>query len=88
MRSCSNIGDGGNREGLDFNYYDQPEWSAFREPSYGHGVIDFMNSTHARFTWHRNQDEYSEMADEYIFVRGDDSKCAHVAQHGKISTIG
>jgi hypothetical protein len=25
--------------------------SAFREPTYGHGIIDFINSTTALWTW-------------------------------------
>ena len=33
-----NIGDGGNREGLNDFLDPQPEWSAVREPSYGHGA--------------------------------------------------
>lgn len=68
-----NVGDGGNREGLDFDYYQQPDWSAFREPSYGSGFLDMMNSTHARFVWHRNQDGTAEVADEVELVR--DPEC-------------
>ncbi len=33
-----NIGDGGNREGLNDFLDPQPAWSAVREPSYGHGA--------------------------------------------------
>ena len=33
-----NIGDGGNREGLNDFLDPQPDWSAAREPSYGHGA--------------------------------------------------
>ncbi|KAH7624700.1 putative Purple acid phosphatase 22 [Nannochloris sp. 'desiccata'] len=69
-----NIGDGGNREGLDFDYYKpQPEWSAMRDPSYGHAVIDFVNSTTAVYQWHRNQDGVEEVADEFVLTR--DPKC-------------
>ncbi len=68
-----NIGDGGNREGLDFDYYKQPEWSAVRDPSYGHAVINFVNSTTAVYQWHRNQDGVDEVADEFVLAR--DPKC-------------
>jgi len=68
-----NIGDGGNREGLDFDYYSQPDWSAIRDPSYGHAVIDFVNSTTAVYEWHRNQDGVDEIADEFVLNR--DPKC-------------
>ncbi|KAF2314111.1 hypothetical protein GH714_022311 [Hevea brasiliensis] len=36
----------------------QPEWSAFRESSFGHGILEVVNSTYALWTWHRNQDIY------------------------------
>ncbi len=65
-----NIGDGGNREGLDFDYYNpQPEWSAIRDPSYGHAVLEFVNSTTAVYQWHRNQDGIDEVADEFVLTR-------------------
>jgi len=31
-------------------------WSAFREPSFGHGLMDFLNDTTAVWNWQRNQD--------------------------------
>lgn len=59
------IGDGGNREGL-ADVYDepQPEWSAYREASYGSGTLDLLNSTHALWRWHRNQDSQAVVSDE------------------------
>ncbi|CAI0379900.1 unnamed protein product [Linum tenue] len=52
------IGDGGNKEGLASKYIDpQPKWSAFREASFGHGEIQIVNSTHAFWSWHRNDDD-------------------------------
>ncbi|KAL3812379.1 hypothetical protein ACJIZ3_013647 [Penstemon smallii] len=38
----------------------QPEWSAYRESSFGHGILEVMNSTDALWTWHRNQDIYED----------------------------
>lgn len=38
----------------------QPEWSAFRESSFGHGILEVINSTYALWTWHRNQDSYKD----------------------------
>lgn len=38
----------------------QPEWSAFRESSFGHGILEVVNSTYALWTWHRNQDIYKD----------------------------
>ena len=30
-----------------FCYKEQPPWSAYREPSFGHGTLDIVNGTHA-----------------------------------------
>ena len=43
----------------------QPEYSAVREASFGHGIFDIVNRTHALFYWHRNQDGEAVMADSY-----------------------
>ncbi|KAG2242060.1 hypothetical protein Bca52824_096098, partial [Brassica carinata] len=59
------IGDGGNREGLARKYKDpSPEWSVFREASFGHGELQMVNSTHAHWTWHRNDDDEPTKSDE------------------------
>ncbi|KAG0478957.1 hypothetical protein HPP92_013676 [Vanilla planifolia] len=51
------IGDGGNREGLAFRYkFPKPEWSVFREASFGHGELNIVNATDAFWSWHRNDD--------------------------------
>ncbi|VAI31579.1 unnamed protein product [Triticum turgidum subsp. durum] len=54
----------------------QPEWSAFRESSFGHGILEVVNSTYALWTWHRNQDTYGEhsVGDQIYIVREPD-KC-------------
>ncbi|XP_058110449.1 purple acid phosphatase 2-like [Magnolia sinica] len=49
------IGDGGNIEGRANEFiYPQPNYSAYREASFGHGILDIKNRTHASFTWYRN----------------------------------
>ncbi|KAF2288751.1 hypothetical protein GH714_012234 [Hevea brasiliensis] len=59
------IGDGGNREGLARKYINpQPEWSVFREASFGHGELKLVNSTHAYWTWHRNDDDEPVRSDQ------------------------
>ncbi|URE13557.1 RNA-binding protein C23E6.01c [Musa troglodytarum] len=59
------IGDGGNREGLAQRYFHpKPEWSVFREASFGHGELKIVNSTHAIWSWHRNDDDESVKSDE------------------------
>lgn len=49
----------------------QPEWSAFRESSFGHGILEVINSTYALWTWHRNQDIFKDDAhgDQIYIVR-------------------
>ncbi|KAL7249289.1 hypothetical protein ACSBR1_011440 [Camellia fascicularis] len=59
------VGDGGNREGLASKYINpQPEWSVFREASFGHGELKIVNSTHAFWSWHRNDDDEPVRSDE------------------------
>ncbi|XP_040986275.1 purple acid phosphatase 18 [Juglans microcarpa x Juglans regia] len=59
------IGDGGNREGLAHRYVNpQPEWSVFREASFGHGELKIANSTHAFWSWHRNDDDEPVRSDQ------------------------
>ncbi|TYI27862.1 hypothetical protein ES332_A05G204800v1 [Gossypium tomentosum] len=58
------IGDGGNLEGLVKEMTEpQPNYSAYREASFGHGILEIKNRTHAYFGWHRNQDGYAVEAD-------------------------
>jgi len=33
-----------------FCWDEQPEWSAFRESSFGHGILEVLNSTNALWT--------------------------------------
>lgn len=36
-----------------FCFTAQPEWSAYREPTFGHGVLELHNATHATWEWQR-----------------------------------
>jgi len=59
------VGDGGNREGLATKYNEpQPEWSVFREASFGHGELRIVNATHAFWSWHRNDDDEPVRSDQ------------------------
>ena len=42
----------------------QPEWSVFREASFGHGELKIVNSTHAFWSWHRNDDDEPVRSDQ------------------------
>lgn len=59
------IGDGGNQEGLANKYKTPvPEWSVFREASFGHGELKMVNSSHAFWSWHRNDDDEPVRSDQ------------------------
>ncbi|KAL7615509.1 hypothetical protein Lser_V15G01918 [Lactuca serriola] len=58
------IGDGGNREGLASKYKEpQPTISVFREASFGHGELEIVNGSYAKWSWHRNDDDESVESD-------------------------
>lgn len=62
------VGDGGNQEGLASRFYDpQPDYSAFREASYGHSILQLKNRTHAVYQWNRNDDGNPVPADTVMF---------------------
>lgn len=61
------IGDGGNQEGLASKFLDpQPDYSAFREASYGHSMLEIKNRTHALYYWNRNDDGVKVQTDTVV----------------------
>ncbi|CAN6459587.1 unnamed protein product [Victoria cruziana] len=62
------VGDGGNQEGLAGKFlYPQPDYSAFREASYGHSTLEIKNRTHAYYHWNRNDDGKPSATDSVVF---------------------
>ncbi|CAN4103566.1 unnamed protein product [Withania somnifera] len=60
------VGDGGNSEGLASKFRDpQPDYSAFREASYGHSTLEIKNRTHAFYHWNRNDDGNKVTSDSF-----------------------
>ncbi|WCJ38052.1 purple acid phosphatase 15 [Euphorbia peplus] len=57
-----------------FCWDQQPDYSAFRESSFGHGILEVKNESYALWTWHRNQDSTSKIGDQIYIVRQPD-KC-------------
>ncbi|KAK7256037.1 hypothetical protein RIF29_29469 [Crotalaria pallida] len=47
----------------------QPDYSAFRESSFGYGILEVKNETWALWSWYRNQDSYNEVGDQIYIVR-------------------
>lgn len=50
----------------------QPDYSAYRETSFGHGILEVKNETHALWSWHRNRDMYNTVGDQIYIVRQPD----------------
>lgn len=80
------IGDGGNHEGLADNWmHPQPDWSLFRQASYGFGDLMVANATHTSWQWHQNGDLTPTFADEFWVVKKAtyDSRMEKVTKHPK-----
>jgi len=58
------IGDGGNREKVANTWYQQPQWSAERESSFGFGTLVINNATSAEWRWIRNPDGYYQFPND------------------------
>lgn len=77
------IGDGGNREGLAHKYKNPPpDWSVFREASFGHGELKIANATHAFWSWHRNDDDEPVRSDQVWLTSLTSSGCIAEQNHG------
>ncbi|XP_010469546.1 PREDICTED: purple acid phosphatase 13-like [Camelina sativa] len=50
----------------------QPDYSAYRESSFGFGMLEVKNETHALWSWNRNQNVYYLAADIIYIVRQPD----------------
>lgn len=49
----------------------QPAWSAYREPSFGHGRLIINSPTEAKWTWIANDgSKPARVADEVTITRG------------------
>ena len=54
----------------------KPKWSAFREPSFGHGMFVVHNASIATWEWHRNVDGKKQVADSVVLERLDNCLAA------------
>lgn len=79
------VGDGGNHEGLATRFLDpKPQWSTFREASFGHGELKLVNATHAHWTWHRNDNDESVKSDEvWIESLSNSRQCADAVKQSR-----
>ncbi|CAI9117891.1 OLC1v1019380C1 [Oldenlandia corymbosa var. corymbosa] len=69
-----------------FCWDSQPEWSAYRESSFGHGILEVENATHALWTWHRNQEAYGENnPGDQIYIVRQPQLCHATSKDAKIT---
>lgn len=59
----------------------QPEWSVFREASFGHGELKMVNLTHAFWSWHRNDDDEPVKSDQAWITSLVSSGCVTQKNH-------
>lgn len=59
----------------------QPKWSEFREASFGHGELKIVNSTHAFWSWHRNDNDEAVKADDIWITSLISSGCVDENRH-------
>jgi hypothetical protein len=72
------IGNAGNLEGLDNKYYEQPEWSAFRNGTeYGYGIFTIIDKKTVLWKWNINTGKQIIPRDEVFLCNTifGDSKC-------------
>jgi hypothetical protein len=60
-----NVGDAGAGLYTTWNQ-PQPEWSAFRNATWGHGRWTVLNATHSEWSWHMNDAPTTEAQDVYV----------------------
>ena len=46
----------------------QPEWSSFRNASWGHGRWVVLNATHSEVAWHMNDGAATDAQDSYVLL--------------------
>ncbi|CAL1354413.1 unnamed protein product [Linum trigynum] len=57
-----------------FCWDQQPEYSAYRETSFGHGILEVKNDTYALWSWHRNL-EFAEFAGDIVYIVREPERC-------------
>lgn len=53
----------------------QPDFSTFRDPAFGSGVLEAHNATHMEWTWYRTIPELPEVVDNFMMVK--DANCSN-----------
>ncbi|KAI8468926.1 MAG: Metallo-dependent phosphatase-like protein [Monoraphidium minutum] len=53
----------------------QPDFSAYRQPAYGHGLLNLINATHAEWNWYLNADHGERVVDRVVINRALPKRC-------------
>ncbi|GFR53263.1 hypothetical protein Agub_g16045 [Astrephomene gubernaculifera] len=56
---------------LGFCQSSQPVWSAYRDPSFGHAILDLLSPSTARFRWFKNLEGNAVARDDVVLERLD-----------------
>jgi len=60
-----------------FCYAEQAPWSDYRDPSFGHGLLTFINDTAFQWQWNKNIDPASTWNDDIIVVKNTQESCSN-----------
>jgi hypothetical protein len=66
-----------------FCYSSQAPWSDYRDPSFGHGLITFLNDTALRWQWNKNVDPPGSWNDDIIVTKNPRKSCNDKVVRGK-----
>ncbi|KAI8108135.1 hypothetical protein M9434_006165 [Picochlorum sp. BPE23] len=58
-----------------FCYAEQPPWSDYRDPSFGHGLLTFINDTAFQWQWNKNVDSPGSWNDDVIVLKNPQETC-------------
>mmetsp|Transcript_4989 Transcript_4989/g.9209 ORF Transcript_4989/g.9209 Transcript_4989/m.9209 type:complete len:699 (-) Transcript_4989:168-2264(-) len=69
---------------LGFCQSSQPVWSAYRDPSFGHSIFEFLSDTEVRFWWYKNVGEgQQEVADSVLLQRSTACRLVSHSRRGR-----
>lgn len=58
-----------------FCYSSQAPWSDYRDPSFGHGLITFLNDTALQWQWNKNVEPADQWSDDIIVTKNPSAEC-------------
>lgn len=65
-----------------FCYAEQAPWSDYRDPSFGHGLLTFINDTAFQWQWNKNVDAADTWNDDIIVIKNPEENCSNLVVMG------